>query len=31
MLLLATHVCKWKMTAVESIPGMGIEEDNGEW
>jgi hypothetical protein len=30
--ILCTHVCKWKMRPVESIPGMGeraIKENDG--
>jgi hypothetical protein len=27
--ILCTHVCKWKMRPVETIPGMG-GEDKGE-
>jgi hypothetical protein len=29
--ILCTHVCKWKMRPVETIPGMGGREDKGEW
>jgi hypothetical protein len=30
--ILCTQVCKWKMTSVDTIPGMGErgEEDKGE-
>jgi hypothetical protein len=28
--ILCTHVCKWKMIPVETIPGMGEEGDKGE-
>jgi hypothetical protein len=28
--ILCTHVCKWKMISVETIPGMAGEGDKGE-
>jgi hypothetical protein len=28
--ILCTHVCKWKMIPVETIPGIGVEEGKGE-
>jgi hypothetical protein len=30
MQILCTHVCKWKIRYVETIPEMGGEEDEGE-
>jgi hypothetical protein len=29
--ILCTHVCKWKMITVETIPGMGTWRDYGEY
>jgi hypothetical protein len=28
---LYTHVCKWKILSVETIPGMGDRGYEGEW
>jgi hypothetical protein len=28
--ILCTHVCKWKMIPVETIPGMGGLKESGE-
>jgi hypothetical protein len=28
--ILCTHLCKWKMKPVESIPGMGGGKNKGE-
>jgi hypothetical protein len=29
--ILCTHVCKWKMMPVETVPGMGEGGNKGEW